>query len=160
MEKKKARRILTDWDKTRSMTLWEVPEDAKEKGFSEMRLFSPVSPPVIDFSLSLTVLSPKIVKWARALEAWRAETLQERERNSIGSNGVSGGRTAGSDLHASDTGFSIRERKRECGVLTGRCKRKMWMAAILKSDRSKQLAISVEKQKISQIFFINKFTFY
>lgn len=42
-----------------------------------------------------------------ALETSRAEMLQDRERNSIGSNGVSGGRKTGSGLHGASTCFSI-----------------------------------------------------
>lgn len=90
--------MLTDCDIMRSMTSWEVSEQANEKGFPETAAASSTSPAM---SSGIGSPPPHLAPLARVLESiWagetaletsRAETLQERERNSMGSNGVSGG---------------------------------------------------------------------
>lgn len=95
--------LLTDCDIIRSMTIWEVSEEAKEKGLPETVADSSISPAKssgmaaeepLEVGQPLRVLASE--RWpgggAMALETSKAETLQERERNSIGSRGVSGGR--------------------------------------------------------------------
>lgn len=100
--------MLTDCDIMRSMTSWEVSEQANEKGFPETAAASSTSP-AMSSGIGSPPLPPLIPPpplallarvlesiWAgeTALETSRAETLHERERNSMGSNGVSGGLNA------------------------------------------------------------------
>ena len=106
----------------RSITIWEVSEEAKEKGLPETVADSSISPAKssgmaaeepLEVGQPLRVLASE--RWpgggAMALETSKAETLQERERNSIGSLGVSGGRNrdewTGSDRHGSAAILSI-----------------------------------------------------
>lgn len=99
-----------------SMTIWEVSEEAKENGFPETAALSSNSPAISSCIAPLPILILERSIWggARALETSKAETLHERERNSMGSRGVSGGRKkAGSGLHGSIVDLSIlRERVR------------------------------------------------
>lgn len=105
----------------RSMTIWDVSEDAKEKGFPEhvapssssparsSRITPPQPPPSPPMPAATgEALGSAGGGGARALETSRADTLQERERNSMGSSGVSGGRKKmGSSRHCSATVFSM-----------------------------------------------------
>ena len=87
---------LTDCDMIRSMTIWEVSEEAKEKGFPETVAEASSASPAMSSGMATTAAPLERVTLEsageRALETSRAETLQERERNSMGSRGVSGGR--------------------------------------------------------------------
>lgn len=131
----KGSRRLTEWGKIRSMTIWEVSKEAKEKGFPETRpSSSSVSPPAMGSSSCMT-LSPEVFEGARALDTSRAETLQDRERNSIGSRGVSGGRKTGSDSHVLGTGFSMRKRERERMILGFKVKDVNWLRLIDQCDK-------------------------
>lgn len=89
--KKKIQSLLTDWDIIRSITSWEVSEEAKEKGFLAAVAAADSSSAEMSSSMVSAAADGGGGGGARALEIWRAETLQERERNSIGSRGVSGG---------------------------------------------------------------------
>lgn len=104
---------LTDWDMMRSMTIWEVSEEAKEKGFKETAAAaSSVSPATSSGIATPPALGALGGAGERALETSWEDTLQERERNSIGSRGVSGGRNmaqcSGSGRQGSVWPLSIR----------------------------------------------------
>lgn len=115
---------LTDCDMILSMTIWEVSEDAKEKGLPEtMPVMSSSSPAMSSCITTLPLEEPfKDIWWeaavadwedgggAKALETSKADTLHDRDKNSIGSRGVSGGLygiITGSGIQGSTTGFSI-----------------------------------------------------
>ena len=97
----------------RSMMSWEVSEEAKANGFplttaaassaptsSRMGLSPLAAPPMMGL-LGKTSLE---VEGVKALEISKADTLQERERNSMGSFGVSGGlNSSASGRHCSPT---------------------------------------------------------
>jgi len=87
---------LTDCDMIRSITIWEVSEEAKENGFPETMADASSLSPATSSGIASAAPLPERVTFEnageRALETSRAETLQERERNSMGSRGVSGGR--------------------------------------------------------------------
>lgn len=69
-----------------------VSEEAKENGFKETdeEVSSSVSP--VMFSSMVVFIGGLEEEEERVLEISRADTLHERERNSIGACGVSGGR--------------------------------------------------------------------
>ena len=112
---------LTDCDMILSMTIWEVSDEANEKGFPETVAASSNSPAKssiiapLPFTLTtpLEVLQSTICGGgARALDTSRAETLHDLDRNSMGSRGVSGGRYrpewTGSGLQDSGMALSMR----------------------------------------------------
>lgn len=70
-----------------------VSEEAKENGFKETEeeVSSSVSP-VMFSSMVVFIGGLEEEEEERVLEISRADTLHERERNSIGACGVSGGR--------------------------------------------------------------------
>ena len=105
-----------------SMTICDVSDEADEKGFPETIAASSnspakssiIAPPLLTLTPPLEVLESTICGGgARALETSRAETLQERDRNSMGSRGVSGGRyiadKTGSGRHDSGMVLSMRD---------------------------------------------------
>lgn len=105
--------VHTECDMIRSMTIWEVWEEAKEKGLPETVADSSTSPAMS--SRMMVALEEKGGSWAgeeeeeRALETSTEEALQERDKNSIGSRGVSGGRSmmVGPSWNGSGLAFSI-----------------------------------------------------
>lgn len=111
---------LTDCDMILAMTICDVSEEANENGLPEKAEPSsgspgdsvgaamwPPSPPVAVVALEEPG-SPAGRGGTRAFETSKADRLQERERNSMGSLGVSGGlNMAGSGRHGSISGFSM-----------------------------------------------------
>ena len=100
-----------------SKTIWEVSEEAKENGFPETVAPLSSNSPIISSCIiplaphGLVLLEKTICGGARAFDTSNADKLHERERNSMGSRGVSGGRKwAGSGRHGSAMGLSIGKR--------------------------------------------------
>lgn len=103
------------------MTIWEVSDEANENGFPETAAASSnsaakssrIGPPLPPAAPLEVFDNATMCVGARALETSRAEMLQERERNSIGSRGVSGGRNIAywteSGLHGSAAALSMPE---------------------------------------------------
>lgn len=88
---------LTDCDMIRSMIICEVSEQAKEKGLPETAPFWSSSSAAKSSCMTLLGVFDRIscgCCGASAFETSTAETLQDRDRNSIGSRGVSGGRNS------------------------------------------------------------------
>jgi hypothetical protein len=108
---------LTDCDMILSKTIWDVSEEAKEKGFPETVAQPSSNSPMISSCIIPPaphgmVLLEKTICGAKTFDTSKADTLHERERNSMGSRGVSGGRKrTGSGRHSSVTGLSIGERR-------------------------------------------------
>lgn len=102
---------LTDCDMIRSMIIWEVSEEAKEKGLPETATFWSSSSAARSSCMTLLGVLERIscgCCGTSAFETSSAETLQDRDRNSIGSRGVSGGRdSTGSGRQGSGMGMGL-----------------------------------------------------
>jgi hypothetical protein len=133
-----------------SMTICEVSDEANEKGFPETVAFSSNSP--AKSSIIVAPLTPPLEVFdkaiicggARAFETSRADTLHDRDRNSMGSRGVSGGRNiddwTGSGLHGSGTALSMGEPVCESECVEG-CVGKCWR--FIEASETKAAEMSV-----------------
>lgn len=109
---------LTDCDMILAMTICDVSEEANENGLPEKAEPSSISPGDSAVTATWPPSPPATAPGSaaagdgtRALETSKADRLQDRERNSMGSRGVSGGpKTAGSGRHGSVSGLSIMAR--------------------------------------------------
>lgn len=95
----------------RSMIIWDVSEEAKENGLPETAPFWSSSSPAKSSCMTLLEVFESVIcecGGARALDTSIADTLHDRERNSMGSRGVSGGRNStGSGLQGSGMGMGL-----------------------------------------------------